>query len=176
MSKFCGKCGLAFGYGNYRLIDGSYKEACFAKEDDVQNLCISCLCKMAREGTLKLKNSDNYTDMITGKKGACLLRSCYDERYELEKDTMLEFLKSFNDAEKYCEFQKTIRQNYAKDKNKYKIAISYQKCGYVDVYGKDLEEALAWAKDHIDDFELSEDDDYVDGSYEVDEESTRAAN
>lgn len=176
MSKICGKCGRDFGFGSYRMIDASFKKVCFAKEDDIQNICLSCLCEMARKGTLKLKNSENYTDMITGKKGACLLHSSYDQRYELEKDTMLEFLKSFNNAEKYCEFQKMIHQNYAKNKNKYKIAITYQKSGYVEVYGRDLEEALKWAKDHVDDFELSDDDDYVDGSYMIDEESTWAVN
>ena len=46
----------------------------------------------------------------------------------------------------------------------------------MDVYGKDLAEALSWAKDHIDDFKLSDDDEYTDGSYEIDEESTIAAN
>ena len=38
---------------------------------------------MAKDGSLKLENSDNYADMITGKRGAVVLRSCLDERYEL---------------------------------------------------------------------------------------------
>lgn len=174
--KNCGKCGKEFTYTDYRLIDGTFKKDCLSKKDDIQNLCIDCLSKMAKDGSLKLKNSDNYADMITGKIGAVVLQSCLDERYELDKDNMIELLKDFDDSERLYEFKKRIHQNYGKGKNKYKIAISYQKCGYVDVYGKDLTEALSWAKDHIDDFELSDDDEYIDGSYEIDEESTIAAN
>lgn len=58
----------------------------------------------------------------------------------------------------------------------FKISVEYNMYGTVDVEAESLEEALKYAKENIDDLPLPDNSEYIDGSYKVDEESTRMIN
>ena len=49
--------------------------------------------------------------------------------------------------------------------NKYRIAVTWEMCGYIDVESDTLEEAMQKVKDDPDDFSLPVENDYVDGSF-----------
>lgn len=61
-------------------------------------------------------------------------------------------------------------------KKQYKIAVAYQKMGYIDVCGDSIEDAIGWAKTHLDELPLPKEETYLEKSYEIDEESSKAAN
>lgn len=61
-------------------------------------------------------------------------------------------------------------------KKPYKIAVVYQEMGYIEVCGDDVEDAIDWAQTHINDLPLPKSGTYLEGSYEIDEESSRNAN
>lgn len=53
------------------------------------------------------------------------------------------------------------------NKLEFKIPVSYVKAGTVKIEANSLEEAYAYAKEHIEELPLDTDDEYVDGSYEI---------
>lgn len=61
-------------------------------------------------------------------------------------------------------------------KKPYKIAVVYQEMGYIEVCGDSIEDAIDWAQTHINELPLPKDGSYLEGSYEIDEESSKAAN
>ena len=56
------------------------------------------------------------------------------------------------------------------DKMIYKIPVVWSMMGYVFVEARNEYEAMQYAKDHIDDFEIPTDGRYLDDSFEVDME------
>lgn len=61
-------------------------------------------------------------------------------------------------------------------KKPYKIAVVYQKMGYIDVCGDSIEDAIEWAKTHLDELPLPKEETFLEGSYKIDEESSKVAN
>lgn len=61
-------------------------------------------------------------------------------------------------------------------KKQYKIAVVYQKMGYINVCGDSIEDAIEWAKTHLNELPLPKDEFYLEESYEIDEESSKVAN
>lgn len=54
----------------------------------------------------------------------------------------------------------------------FKVPVVWSMMGYVDVEADDAEEAMVYAKEHKDEFHLPYNGEYVDDSFEVDEEGT----
>lgn len=55
-------------------------------------------------------------------------------------------------------------------KNTYKVPVVWSAMGYVLVDAEDGESAKRYVKDHLDEFPLPKDGEYLDDSFEVDEE------
>ena len=55
----------------------------------------------------------------------------------------------------------------------YKIEVSWTNTGSVFFEGKDVDSALETAKELIDDIQLPEDSEYLDGSFQIEEETTK---
>ena len=53
----------------------------------------------------------------------------------------------------------------------FKICVVYQNWGWVEVEAEDLESAIEYAKDNIDELPLPDEPEYIDDSYEIDLES-----
>ena len=51
----------------------------------------------------------------------------------------------------------------------YQIPVVYSMYGRVDIEANSVEEAFEYANDHVDDLPLPENGDYLDGSYEIDD-------
>ena len=52
------------------------------------------------------------------------------------------------------------------------IIVEYSMWGTVKVKADSLEEAIKYAEDHIEELEIPDDPEYIDGSYKIDVEST----
>lgn len=52
----------------------------------------------------------------------------------------------------------------------YKIPVSYSVCGEVEIEANSLEEALEYAKDNIRDLELPDEPQYIEDSYEINDD------
>lgn len=51
---------------------------------------------------------------------------------------------------------------------KYKVGISWQVADTFEVEADNIDEALAWAREHIDEIPCTDDPEYIDGSFEID--------
>lgn len=56
------------------------------------------------------------------------------------------------------------------EKQKFEVPVSYLLCGMVDVEAHSFDEALEYAKEHIDELPLPKNPGYVEGSYQIDED------
>lgn len=52
----------------------------------------------------------------------------------------------------------------------YKIPVSYSVCGEIEVEANSLEEALEYAKDNVRDLELPDEPQYIEDSYEINDD------
>ena len=55
------------------------------------------------------------------------------------------------------------------ERQKFEVPVSYLLCGMVDVEAYSLDEAIEYAKEHIDELPLPKNPGYVEGSYQIDE-------
>ena len=57
-------------------------------------------------------------------------------------------------------------------KKSFNIAVEYAVYGTISVEAENLEEAIKFAEDNIDELPLPYESEYIDGSYKIDKEST----
>ena len=57
-------------------------------------------------------------------------------------------------------------------KKSFNIAVEYAVYGTISVEAENLEEAMKFAEDNIDELPFPDESEYVDGSYKIDKEST----
>lgn len=74
------------------------------------------------------------------------------------------------DFEDFKEKLETFVPIVTKRKNTYKVPVVWSAMGYVLVEADDVEEAKNYVKEHLDEFPLPRDGEYLDDSFEVDEE------
>ena len=57
-------------------------------------------------------------------------------------------------------------------KQSFNVVVEYAMYGTINVEAKNLEEAMKFAEDNIDELPFPDESEYIDGSYKIDKEST----